>query len=47
MAPAKAMAERPPMAPIDRFIWPMAMMTICDIATMAFTATAASRTWTL
>ena len=31
-SPAKPMATSPPMAPSARFIWPMAMMTICDSA---------------
>ena len=45
--PAKQIAARPPIAPIARFIWPMAMMTICDMAITQLTATASSRTWML
>ena len=45
--PAKQMADRPPIAPIDKFIWPMAMMTICDIAITEFTAAASRRICTL
>ena len=45
--PAKQIADRPPIAPIARFIWPMAMMTICDIAITQFTDAASSRIWML
>ena len=38
--PAKQIAARPPIAPIAKFICPMAMMTICDIAITTLTAAA-------
>ena len=38
--PAKEMAARPPMAPTAKFIWPMAMMIICDSAITVLAAIA-------
>ena len=35
------------MAPTARFIWPMAMMIICEKAISVLTAIASSRTWML
>ena len=45
--PANAIAARPPIAPMARFIWPMPTMIICDIAMTQFTATASIRIWML
>ena len=35
------------MAPTERFIWPIAMMTICEKATSTLTEMAESRIWML
>ena len=45
--PAKLMAGSPPIAPTARFIWPIAMMIICEKAIRVLMATASSSTSTL
>ena len=45
--PAKEIAASPPIAPMARFIWPTAMITICDMAMTLLAATASSRIWML